>query len=70
MLFSVIVPIYNIEKYLSRCIESVLAQTYSDYELGKTRIPLESIIKLAKYYDVSLDYICGVTDLKTSFPNK
>ena len=33
MLFSVIVPIYNIEKYLSRCIESVLAQTYSDYEL-------------------------------------
>ena len=33
MVFSVIVPIYNIEKYLTRCIDSVLAQTFSDYEL-------------------------------------
>ena len=33
MLFSVIVPIYNIEKYLRRCIQSVLDQTYLDFEL-------------------------------------
>lgn len=33
MLFSVIVPIYNIEKHLKRCIESVLEQSYSDFEL-------------------------------------
>ena len=33
MKFSIIVPIYNTEKYIGACIESVLAQTYSDYEL-------------------------------------
>lgn len=30
---SIIVPVYNVEKYLSRCIESILKQTYQDYEL-------------------------------------
>lgn len=30
---SVIVPVYNAEKYLSRCIESILKQTYTDFEL-------------------------------------
>lgn len=32
-LISVIVPIYNVEKYLSRCIDSILAQTYQNFEL-------------------------------------
>ena len=30
---SIIVPIYNVEQYISRCIESILAQTYRDFEL-------------------------------------
>ena len=33
MSFSVIVPVYKVEKYLSACIESILAQTFSDYEI-------------------------------------
>ncbi len=31
--FSIIVPIYNVEKYLNKCIDSVLAQSFSDFEL-------------------------------------
>lgn len=30
---SIIVPVYNVEKYLRECIESILAQTYKTYEL-------------------------------------
>lgn len=33
ILFSVIVPIYKVEKYLPQCVESVLAQTYPRFEL-------------------------------------
>lgn len=31
--FSVIVPVYNSEKYLGKCIDSILAQSYSNWEL-------------------------------------
>ena len=31
--FSVIVPVYKVERYLGRCIASVLAQTFADFEL-------------------------------------
>lgn len=45
-------------------------KTYSDYELGKTRIPVDSLIVLAKLYNVSMDYICGVSELRGHFPKK
>ena len=32
-LISIIVPVYNIEKYLDRCIQSILSQTYTNFEL-------------------------------------
>ena len=45
-------------------------RTYCDYELGKTRIPVDSLIVLAKLYNVSMDYICGLSDVKGHFPKR
>lgn len=33
MLFSIIVPIYKVEKYLNKCIDSILGQSFLDFEL-------------------------------------
>ncbi len=35
---------------------------YSNYERGEVDIPTEILIKLADYYDVSVDYLLGRTD--------
>ena len=32
-MISVIIPVYKVEKYLDKCIESVVGQTYSDLEI-------------------------------------
>lgn len=32
-LVSIITPVYNVERYLSKCIESILNQTYANFEL-------------------------------------
>ena len=45
-------------------------RTYCDYELGKTRIPVDSLIILAELYNVSMDYICGLSDHRNQFPNR
>ena len=45
-------------------------RTYCDYELGKTRIPVDRLIVLAKMYNVSMDYISGVSNEKEPFPKK
>ncbi len=45
-------------------------KTYSDYERGRLRIPLEYVIALAKYYDVDMNYICGVSNELKPFPRR
>lgn len=46
----------------------VAQTTYSDYETGKVRIPIECLIALARFYDVDMNYITGVSDILVPFP--
>lgn len=46
-------------------VEKVLGMSqtgYSKYETGETDIPTDVLLKLSKFYGVSIDYILGVTD--------
>lgn len=43
---------------------------YARYERGANEMPIRHLIKLAKYYDVSTDYLLGLTKTKTSFPKE
>ena len=37
-------------------------QVYSNYELGQRDVPTDILIRLAEFYQVSTDYILGLTD--------
>lgn len=39
-------------------------QYYSQYELGNYTMPIEMLIELSKEYNVSLDYLVGLSDKK------
>ena len=41
---------------------------YSRYEREERDMPLRYIIKLASYYNVSIDYLVGETDVKKRYP--
>ena len=43
---------------------------YSKYEREVRPLPLDLAVKLAQYYDVSLDYLVGITNNKTPYPKK
>lgn len=54
-------------KFLQRNVSEYLGctqQTYSRYELGDLQISLPYLIKLAQFYDVSTDYLLGLTDVR------
>ncbi len=42
-------------------------QVYARYERGLREIPVSMVIKLAKYYKTSTDYILGLTDNPTAY---
>lgn len=48
-----------------------MSQTgYSKYETGENDIPTAILIKLAKFYNTSIDYILGETDQKERYPKR
>ncbi len=48
-----------------------MSQTgYLQYETGTNDIPTKILIKLALFYDTNIDYILGVTDIKTPYKRK
>lgn len=51
-----------IAKYLM-CDQSL----YSKYERGERNVPLDIMIKLALYYETSLDYLVGLTDQRQPY---
>ena len=59
---------YN-QTRIARAIH-VAQTTYSDYENGKVRIPVESLIDLAKFYNVDMNYITGVSNVRKKFPRE
>ncbi len=44
--------------------------TYSQYENGQRGLPIDVLIKLAKYFGTSTDYILGLTDERKPYPTK
>lgn len=58
-------PVTGIGKCCTYTVYLGIAQTvYSRYERGFQTIPLEHLIRLADYYQVSLDYLVGRTHCK------
>lgn len=41
---------------------NIKQNTYSQYENEKRQLPIDVLIKLAKYYNVTTDYILGLED--------
>ena len=53
---SILIPVYNVEKYLSKCLESILLQTYKNIEIiiindGTTDSSLDIAELYASKYD-------------------
>ena len=51
------------QKQLSEILH-ISQRSYSHYETGSRNIPVEMLIRLANYYDISVDNLVGRTDKK------
>lgn len=53
--FSIIIPVYNVEKYIKKCLDSVFSQTYKDYEVIVVNDGTkDNSMNIVKEYDVKI----------------
>lgn len=57
------------QKDIARLL-GISQQYYSEYEQGNRTIPIEHLIKLAKYYNTSIDYLVELTDNSKPYSKK
>lgn len=55
------------QKQISKVL-NISQVVYSRYETGIRLIPIDKLVKLAEFYEVSLDYILGLTDEIKPYP--
>ncbi len=55
------------QKTLSEYL-NIRQNTYSQYETGQRQMPIDTLIKLAIYFNTSTDYILGLTDIIDKYP--
>ncbi len=55
------------QKTLSEYL-NIKQNTYSQYENGQRQLPIDILIRLADYFDTSIDYILGITDVAERYP--
>ena len=55
----------DIAKYLN-----IPTRTYSSYENEERGLPIDILIKLAKFYNTSTDYILRLTNISKPYPNR
>lgn len=55
------------QKEIAEYLE-ISQQQYSLYEKGQRLMPMDMIIKLARYYNVDMDYIAGISNVKRPYP--
>lgn len=51
-------------------ILNISQRTYSHYELGSREIPIETLVALAHFYNTSVDYILGETNIRKPYPKE
>ena len=59
MVFSIVIPTYNVDKYLGLCLDSIINQSYKDYE-----VLIVDDSSSDKSYDIALEYSYKYSNIK------